>query len=92
MNRFTRQTLIVGAVVLVPLAAWAFLPMHDDEPSNVSVSSSHVFDGLNRVTSVERNNGHSLSYELDAAGNIEAVRAVGRSSAKLKGRLVRGES
>ena len=57
----------------------------------VSVSTARAaryeYDALNRVTKVTYENGHTVSYRYDAAGNITSVITVGRSSAQITSRL-----
>ena len=53
-------------------------------------ATQYEYDALNRVTRVTHDNGTSVSYTYDAAGNITSVITRGRSSAVVSARLGSG--
>jgi len=53
-------------------------------------ATQYEYDALNRVTKVTHDNGNSVSYTYDAAGNIKSVITRGRSSAVVAARLGAG--
>lgn len=85
MSLRMKLTLVVTLVALCVPAVILFAD--PGEPDTVPVVSSHEFDAINRVTQVSRDNGQSVSYQYDAAGNIVGATATGRSSATLPGSL-----
>jgi YD repeat-containing protein len=76
--RAFRRTILLAACAALVLAATA------------ARGAQYEYDALNRVTKVTYENGHTVSYHYDPAGNITSVFTVGRSSAQVSARLGRG--
>jgi YD repeat-containing protein len=50
-------------------------------------STQYEYDALGRVIKATSDNGHSITYTYDAAGNITSVVSTGRCSAAVSGRI-----
>lgn len=73
--RALNSTILVAACAALVVAA------------TTARAARYEYDALNRVTKVTYENGHTVSYRYDMAGNITSVITVGRSSAQITSRL-----